>query len=131
MRNIPLSPQHGVNPSMSQCYYCMKEKNELLLLGKLPGDAEAPRKIVANLEPCDECAELMKQGCILISVRDGETGNNPYRTGGWAVVKDSAVQRLRKAADDPSVVDKILEARFAFIENKTWKMMGLPEVSHA
>ena len=72
MSGIRISPKHGVNPSMSRCYFCDGEKNELILTGMLPGDAEAPREAVWNTEPCDQCKEYMKQGVIIISIRDGE-----------------------------------------------------------
>lgn len=98
MGNIRMSPKHGLNPAIPVCFYCMQEKNEILLPGRLnQDDDEAPRNVVWNMDPCSECKGFMQQGCVLISVRDGESGNNPYRTGGWAVVK-----RLRDGAAEKS-----------------------------
>ena len=76
---IILSPKHGVNPSITHCECCGKEIG-IALLGKLKNDAEAPRDIYMGL--CDECQKVIDQdGLMIIEVRDGETGNNPYRTG--------------------------------------------------
>jgi hypothetical protein len=78
-KSITLSPKHGVNPSITHCEVCGKEIG-IALLGKLKNDAEAPRDIYMGL--CDECQKVIDQdGLMIIEVRDGETGNNPYRTG--------------------------------------------------
>lgn len=124
MSHIRISEKHGVNPSLSICFLCQKEKNELMLLGRLPNDAEAPRKAVFNYEPCDECAEHMKKGVILISVKDGSDQKNPYRTGGWVVVTDEAVLRIF----EHNAAQQMIKARAAFLEDSTWKQVGLPEM---
>ena len=89
MSGIKLSPKYGLNCAIPLCFFCNKAKNEILLPGRLPGDVEAPRNAVWDKKPCQECAGYMQQGIILISVKDGESGagDNPYRTGGWCVVK--------------------------------------------
>ena len=77
--SILLSPKHGVNPSITHCEICGKEIG-IALLGKLKYDAEAPKDVALGL--CDDCQKVMDaEGVIVIEVRDGETGNNPYRTG--------------------------------------------------
>jgi len=123
MTSIRISEKHGVNPSLSQCFFCMGDKNELMLLGRLPGDVEAPRKAVYNHEPCDQCAKMMTMGVILISARDGEQGNNPYRTGGWVVVKDEFITRN---VTPPEHAERILKARMAFLPDAVWDALGLP-----
>jgi hypothetical protein len=91
---IILSPEHGVNPTVPVCYYCGKEKNQVALLGKMEGDVKAPSRMVIDAEPCDECAEHMKIGVMLIGVRNGETGENPYRTGDVLIVTLDAAERM-------------------------------------
>ncbi len=118
-RGIRISKKYGVNPSIEQCFVCGKDKG-VILFGRLPKDKEAPREVCINAEPCDECQKLMEQGIILISVIDGESGANPYRTGGWAVVKEEA---LLRAVKDP----KLLEKRIMFVPDKAWEMLGLPK----
>lgn len=34
-----------------KCFFCDEDKNEVLLLGYLKGDVEAPRGVVFNMEP--------------------------------------------------------------------------------
>lgn len=119
--SIRLSDKHGVNPSLSVCFLCGEDKNEILILGMLPGDKEAPRRSVYNKEPCDKCKSYMKRGIILISVRNNETDmNNPYRTGGFVVVKDEAVKKIF-GPESPA-----LKIRAAFVEDEVWDKVGLP-----
>lgn len=80
-RGIPVSKKHGVNPTMLICPICRHETNGLALLGKLPGDAEAPRYSL-DREPCDDCRKVIDAGGVmLIEVKDGSIGQSPKRTG--------------------------------------------------
>ena len=65
----------------------------------------------------------MKQGVILISTKGGEHGNNPYRTGGWCVIKDEAIERMISNTD---LREHILRARVAFVPDEAWDFLGLP-----
>lgn len=77
--DILLSPKHGLNPSILHCI-CCGENYGIALLGKLKGDKEAPKEISQGL--CPKCQNVVDQGgALIIEVRDGETGDNPYRTG--------------------------------------------------
>lgn len=126
MSKIRLSNKHGVNPAVPKCFFCQKDKNEIILAGRLPGDAEAPRGAVWDMAPCDECQNYMRQGVICISVKDGETDQkNPYRTGGWAVVRDIAIERLRGVVDN-KIIESILKFRFVFLEDAVWDKIGFP-----
>lgn len=121
---IRLSPKHGVNPSLDQCFYCMEDKG-IVLFGAMKGDAEAPRKICMDKEPCSQCKELMEQGVILISVDEDKTEdmNNPWRTGGWCVVKEDFIKRVFQPKE---LVQRVLEQRCAFMPDDAWDMLGLP-----
>jgi hypothetical protein len=121
--SIRLSPKHGLNPTIPTCFFCNKEKNEVALLGLIKGDAEAPRGVVLDKNPCNKCEDLMKQGIILISVRNEEEGDNPYRTGGWVVVKDDFIKR---AIPDKEFAADIIKWRVAFVPDAAWDLMGLP-----
>lgn len=118
---IKLSKKHGLNPAIPKCFYCGEDKNEIILAGRLPDDAEAPHGAVWDTTPCEKCADCMRQGVILIEVRDGESGRNPYRAGGWVVVKEDAIRRMIK---EPAL-SEVLKNRVAFIESAVWKAIGL------
>ena len=34
MKNIKISPKHGLNPLIPKCFFCGKEKNEIAILGR-------------------------------------------------------------------------------------------------
>jgi hypothetical protein len=161
-----------LNPSVNVCFFCNKEKNEILLLGATYKE-EAPHKAIWDKNPCDECKKYMEMGIIFISVKDpyrihtcrdckhswsapvllskatpnlsGEATphcpkcssiginsspikesdpENPYRTGGWIVVKEDYVKRV---VTKP-LLDHILKTRIAFVPNDTWKILGFPEL---
>lgn len=66
---LRLSKKHGVNPSMGVCPICLKDNNEILLLGKLPDDAEAPMRVLSNI--CDECKSKIEEGFYpLVVIKD-------------------------------------------------------------
>lgn len=117
--SIRVSEKYGVNPSLSQCFFCGGDKNELLLFGRLPGDKEAPRKAVYSHEPCDTCKSYMEQGIMLISVRAKDI---EYRTGNLCVIKEEAIKRM---LDEP-LLSNVLKQRFLFINDADWKLLGLP-----
>jgi hypothetical protein len=78
-KGITLSKNHGVNSSVICCEVCGKDY-AIALLGKLKNDEKAPMKIHNGL--CDECKKVIDDGGVfIIEVKDGESGNNPYRTG--------------------------------------------------
>lgn len=121
-RGIRLSPKHGVNPSVTKCFVC-GEDDGLALFGRLPKDQEAPRTVCLNKDPCPKCHEWMAKGCILISVRVGESGDNPYRTGGWVVLKDEAIRRLPVS---DTLIANILKKRMVYLPDDAWDALGLP-----
>lgn len=97
--SIPLSPKHGVNPTIATCFWCGREKNEIALMGKLPGDAEAPHKAVLDYEPCENCKADMEKGITLIGVvehklPDGRPAicKGVFPTGHWAVVTPDGIR---------------------------------------
>lgn len=124
--SIKLSPKHGVNPAIPVCFFCNEAKNEIILAGQLQGDQEAPHAAVWDKRPCDKCKELMQQGVIFISVREGEQGANPYRTGGWVVVKEEAVRRIVQPTE---LLADILKSRVAFVPDEAWNKIGLPRAA--
>lgn len=125
-KGIRLSEQHGVNPSVEQCFTCMKDVG-VLLFGKMKGDTEAPTRVCLghNSEPCDECKGHMEQGIILISVDEEKTEDmqNPWRTGGWVVVKEDFIKRVFQPEE---LVKDVLKRRMAFMPDDAWDLIGLP-----
>ena len=98
MSRLTLSKEYGVNPSVEMCHCCGKE-TEIVMFGSSYKDAsgktaEAPmRTSLGNI--CDNCKEVIEGGGIFfIECRDGESGDNPHRTGRIIAVKESAVKEM-------------------------------------
>lgn len=129
MKPIKVSPKHGLNPSLSACFWCGKDKNELILMGRLPDDKEAPRRAVFDYEPCDTCKAQMEQGITLIEASDRDNGNaeiqrGVFPTGRWAVITEEAARRLLQPE---SMVEAVLKHRKAFLDSESWQKLGLTE----
>lgn len=93
---ITLSPKHGVNPSLLKCFACGKDAG-IALLGKLKNDEEAPREMTNQNIFCDNCLKVINQdGLLVISVKDGENSDNPYRTGKMVGITKEAKERIFK-----------------------------------
>lgn len=98
MKGIRLSEKYGVNPSVEVCHICGKEMG-LVMYGTSYKDengktAEAPRQVCLG-HACDDCKKVMDQGGIFfIETQDGESGNNPRRTGRVVALKEEAVKRI-------------------------------------
>lgn len=123
-KSIPLSPKYGLNPAIPVCFYCGKDKNEIVLPGRMKGDVEAPAHAVWDREPCDDCKKFMEQGIILIQVRDGETDmTNPYRLGGFVVATEEAVRRWLTG----DVVEEVCRKRVCFVPDEVWRAIGLDQ----
>ena len=96
--DIRFSKQFGVNPSIDTCFICGKETN-VVLFGTAYKDkngktAEAPKNVCTG-DICDNCKQIIEDGGIFfIAVKDGESGNNPWRTGQIVALKEKAVQRM-------------------------------------
>ena len=113
MSKITLSSKHGLNPSLLKCFACGKNAG-IALLGKLKNDEEAPMEMTDQNIFCDNCQNVINQdGLLVISVRDGETSDNPYRTGKMVGITKEAKERIFKDIKtnvcymEDSVFDKI------------------------
>lgn len=122
--SLRLSPKHCVNPSLGLCFFCHKAK-EVILFGLMKDDAEAPRQVVMNQEPCDDCREYMAKGVICISINPKLTTDkrDPWRSGRWAVITDAGMSRFGM---DAALLAQVLEKRVCFMEDEVWDKLGIP-----
>jgi len=118
MSSIRLHPKHGVNPTISQCFWCGAEKNELALLGAAYR-GEAPRHMVLDYEPCDACQANFDKGIALLEATQAH-GEAAKPTGRYVVATEDAVRRWFQPQE---TVEQILEARKAFIERDVFEQM--------
>ena len=123
--SIQLSPKHGVNPTIPICFWCGKEKNEVVLLGLLKGDIKAPKNSLLDFTPCPECQAIMNQGIRLMETIDHAHPDMPtlppvrpgiWLTGHYMVVTEDAVRTI---FTEPAWAD-ILKARGAYLDTQIY-----------
>lgn len=104
--NIRLSPKYGVNPTIPVCFWCGKERGEIALMGHIGDgrkheDLEAPKYMVIDFEPCEECQRNMALGFTVMeatsrpnSHSNVEMQKGVYPTGRFVVMKTEAAHRV-------------------------------------
>jgi len=131
MSSLKLDKDLKLNPVMTTCYVCCKEKKEILLLGKAAskikdelGVDHLPSNIgIVDKTPCEECQKHMKEGIILLSVKEEkEQGEEPERTGGYWVITE---QSFLEIVGDPN--NPVFKSRIAFISDEVVDELGLPK----
>ena len=111
------------NVALTKCYICGKD-DVILLATRYNKKGEPVQDLTPfhgkaiNTEPCYKCREYMEQGIILISVRDDSEKENPYRTGGWCVIKEEIAGKIFN-------ID-LKTNRIFFIEDTLWEQLNLP-----
>ena len=123
MSGVRLSEKHGVNPTLLCCPLRGKDTG-VGLLGRLPGDAEAPGRS-RDVAPCEECAGYMKQGVLLIGCEGSPEGRRT--TGRMVVVKPEAIMRALAAPMNAQVVMR----RAAHIDVATFEALGFGKACEA
>lgn len=125
---IKISPQHGVNPTISVCFWCGENKNEIALVGRLKGDVQAPMRAVLDYVPCEKCAEKMNAGVTLMEASmtpmlkgfpsvKATGGEELYLTGRYVVVKTEVVYDLLK---DRSIAEWIIKSGKTYVDTEAF-----------
>ena len=108
MNSIKLSPRYGVNPTIPVCFWCGKERGEIALMGHIGDgrkheDFEAPKHMVIDFEPCEECKKNMELGFTIMEATDTpnsvskiEMQSGVYPTGRFVVLKTDVAHRIFK-----------------------------------
>ena len=103
-KGIKISPKHGLNPTIPVCFWCGKQKNEIALMGRMKGDIEAPKNMVLDYVPCEECQNHMAMGVAVLEASDhpNTEGQPPmqkgvYPTSRFVVVTTECADRVFNA----------------------------------
>lgn len=122
---VRLSKKHGVNPTIPMCFWCGESKNEVVLLGKLKGDVQAPIHMVMDYEPCEACAKIFKDvvdggGVVLMeaqytpltssqqSISKDKEQNPIFPTGRYIGIKRDGLLAMFNGEFDPKQHEKML-----------------------
>jgi hypothetical protein len=127
--SIKVSEKHGLNPSIPICFWCGENKEEIVLLGKMKGDIEAPMKIILDYEPCDKCDEIFKKGVMFIEVTEfpiteGQPSiqDQAYPTGRHMVITEEATRIMLE--DSSMDAEKIIEYGKTLIDKELFDLLG-------
>ena len=103
-KGIKISPKHGLNPTIPVCFWCGKQKNEIALMGRMKDDIEAPKNMVLDYVPCEECQSHMAMGVAVLEASDhpNTEGQPPmqkgvYPTSRFVVVTTECADRVFNA----------------------------------
>lgn len=103
-KGIKISPKYGVNPTIPVCFWCGKQKNEIALMGRMTDDIEAPKNMVLDYVPCEECQSHMAMGVAILEASDhpNTEGQPPmqkgvYPTSRFVVVTTECADRVFNA----------------------------------
>ena len=103
-KGIKISPKHGLNPTIPVCFWCGKQKNEIALMGRMKDDIEAPKNMVLDYVPCEECQSHMAMGVAVLEASDhpNTEGQPPmqkgvYPTSRFVVVTTKCADRVFNA----------------------------------
>lgn len=107
--SIELSPKYGVNPSLLQCPVCHKDTG-IALLGKLKGDAEAPKYMN---ELCDDCKKEYTVGIVV------KSENNTTPTSIHLLIPKKNLQEKIRKYDYVYVPEEVYESIEQNNANKT------------
>lgn len=130
---IKVSPRYGLNPTISICFWCGKERGEIALMGRIGDgrkgeDLEAPRYSVFDYEPCDSCKEMMEAGFSVFEATDHpnsatsvEIQKGVYPTGRFAVVKPEAANKIFANSD--------ISRGKVFMENQLFEQMFFSQIN--
>jgi len=81
--------EHGLNPTISQCFVCGGGKNDLALLGS-SYKGEAPMMMVLDLIPCDDCKKkLCTYPYVVVFEARKDEKDNIVPVGGYVTIHEN------------------------------------------
>lgn len=119
--------------ALTKCFYCCENSgilmNRILTTQHAKRVEEAHGQVI-DMIPCSKCEEYMEAGVILITM-DGSRSDknwrteripNPYRTGGWFVIRESGIKRM---PIPDGIKEFLIDQRWGFIEHEAAEKLGL------
>jgi len=150
--DIIIDPNHGVNPSLSVCFWC-GETESLILFGrlsprlkqklKMPESAtSAPRHIIASSNPCSACIKFAEEDYVTIrclNLTEEETERHGFIDSSGRINIDDDLEKIFKNLHPViwrmkfQAFNKIFNAavtdgnKFVFMSLEAVRAIGLPE----
>ena len=123
----------GVALVKEACPGCLTEMDGGLIMNRKIGNKAANKrlndmngKVVGIADHfCEECEEWSKKGIIIITVDEKKTDDisNPWRTGGFFVLKDDYIKKLMD--ESPALLERTLKHRMCYMPHEVAEGIGL------
>jgi hypothetical protein len=132
-KSLTLHPEHGVNPALCICFWCGTRETGIALLG-YNGGKEAPRHVIIDYDPCDECKSQMESGIAFIEASktpfkptqpELARGAGIYPTGRWLVMKRESLKKILD--EDGETYKKAMAHGRCYIDQETFDALAPPE----
>lgn len=126
-KSIKLSPKHGLNPVIPTCVWCGRPKNQVAFLGRIDTktekDVEAPKNMVLDYEPCDDCAAQWAACVIVIAVSETPRDENqpPLMSS-----ENGKPKKLYPTGQVVGIYEETAQALFPGSEAKNGKRVLIP-----
>lgn len=123
---VRISPKHGANPTIPVCLYCGKEKDEIVICGRINRkDDQMPLNSVIDAIPCENCQELWKNGIVLIRACDTKHENMVPVTAqnNQKVWLDGSTILLREEAAQRMFDTHMVKGDRAYLEDKVFDVL--------
>lgn len=131
---------------LAQCFFCQQDSVVVLDTRIVNGQLRKSldRRVgIIDMTPCSDCAGMMQEGVIVLTVRDGEMEKikaerealankagwlpNPYRTGGFFCVKDRFFERLAEGSpENEEACQFAIKHRWMFMPHSAAVALGFP-----
>jgi hypothetical protein len=117
------SPQHGLNAVAGVCFFCRQADGTTVLLGYWGDDEPGPPEgVSASLRPCDDCAALMVEHVMFLTVDvSQDRAEAPVRVGPVPLLLPEAL--VRQTIRDPERRRQILQDRWAYLDAEAFAML--------
>ena len=135
-----MSDEGKVGVALTNCFYCGQPDRIVLnkyLTERHAKEIKGLHGKVIDMEPCSKCAEVMKQGIMLV-VFDPDKSEpgwnakgkipNPWRTGHIAAITEEAFGQIVDKEKNKELYEYGLRHRFMFIEYEAAVKLGLIQI---
>lgn len=121
---------YKLNVALDYCFFCGEAKGVVMGKKLIREDSMAQLEHgVYDMDPCASCADAMKQGIMLIRVR--EETEEPYRTGEIVVVQENAMRQVGEAIGmKPEDLNYVIQKRWAFVPAVIWDAIMPEDVTY-
>jgi hypothetical protein len=153
--SLLLDNEKGVYPALPVCWWCLQDKNEIMLLGRVgrkieqaTGKRDVGRNVIFDMTPCTTCQEQQQMGIMCVSVtgesldryavaqannRNLDPNNRLHKDLYQHVIPERTGPMcvikddvIPRMVNSPELAEGILRQRVCILDDETWDRLGFP-----